>query len=81
MIYLSVKFLPKATSLQSTHWFVPLHTSHRSFLAAPPHTALQSVLQSFFELASHLPHLQQEKEKSWCGLVISKETKSRGAGS
>ena len=81
MIYLSFADLPFATPAQSRHVLLPWHTPHLSLTLEPPHTAAQSAAQSLLEVASHLPHLQQEKERSWCGLVISKKKKSRGAGS
>ena len=68
VIYLSLLALPFGVPMQSRHVLLPWHTPHLSLAFGPPHTAVQSALQSSVELALHLPHLQQEK-------------KSRGAGS
>ena len=94
MIYLSVLALPFGVPMQSRHVLLPWQTPHLSLAFGPPHTAVQSALQSSVELALHLPHLQQEKrkvvvrtrdqqekEKSWSGLVMSTNMKRRAAGS
>ena len=79
--HLSARDRPFFTCAQSRHAFVPLHTPHLSFFAAPPQMPAQSAGQSLLAILSHVPHLQQEKEKPWCGLVSSKKKKRRGAGS
>ena len=81
MIYLSVLALPFGVPAQSRHLLLPWHRPHLSLAFEPPHAPPQSVLQSLEESELQMPHLQQEKEKSWCGLVISKKKNSRGAGS
>ena len=79
--HLSARAGPLGTPAQSEQAFLPLHTPHLSAVPAPPHTPAQSVRQSLLAVLSHVPHLQQEKEKPWCGLVSSKKKKRRGAGS
>ena len=57
VIYLSLLALPFGVPMQSRHVLLPWHTPHLSLAFGPPHTAVQSALQSSVELALHLPHL------------------------
>ena len=43
--------------LQSKHASLPPHFWHLSLMRLPPHTPVQSALQSFSNFSSHLPHL------------------------
>ena len=56
---LSFRAAPLAAPAQSRHESLPAHTPHLSAFLTPPHTPAQSMLQSFVELASHVPQLSR----------------------